>query len=125
MGRKTQRKGAGGERELAAILCAQGYDIQRGGSLSYGTLPDLYGLSGVHIEVKRTERLNLSDAMEQAKRDAARFGDGTPAVFHRRNWQGWLVTMALQDWLALYEMAHKCRCGGHCSAVETGEKAQK
>lgn len=59
MGAKSQRKGADGERELAALLHQYGHEVRRGGSLSYGSLPDLYGLPGVHIEVKRVERLNL------------------------------------------------------------------
>lgn len=41
MGRKSQRKGADGERELAAILREYGYEIKRGGSLSFGEAPDL------------------------------------------------------------------------------------
>ena len=53
MGRSQQRKGTAGERELARILTGYGYDIQRGGSLSFGEIPDLVGLPGVHIEVKR------------------------------------------------------------------------
>lgn len=61
------------------------------------------GLPGVHIEVKRVERLNITEAMAQAIRDAQRFQNGAPAVFHRRNRQPWLVTMRLSDWLALYE----------------------
>lgn len=40
--------------------------------------------------------------MEQARRDAERFGDGLPAVFHRRSREGWRVTMALPDWLEVY-----------------------
>ena len=40
------------------------------------------GLLGVHIEVKRVERLNILEAMTQAIRDADRFQDGVPAVFH-------------------------------------------
>lgn len=102
MGAKSQRKGADGERELAALLHQYGHDVRRGGSLSYGSLPDLYGLPGVHIEVKRVERLNLSEAMKQAERDSARFKDGFPAVFHRRNRGEWLVTMRLTDWVKLY-----------------------
>ena len=85
MGVKSQRKGADGERELADILRGYGYSIQRGGSLSFGELPDLAGLPGIHIEVKRVERLNISEAMKQAARDAGRFRDGSPAVFHRRS----------------------------------------
>lgn len=101
-GRSSQRKGADGERELASILRGYGYDIQRGGSLSFGEVPDLSGLPGVHIECKRAETLRLSEWMAQAERDAQRFGDGLPAVFHRRSREGWRVTMALPDWLELY-----------------------
>ena len=101
-GRKSQRKGANGERELAAILREYGYDIQRGGSLSFGEVPDLSGLPGIHIECKRTEQLRLSEWMAQAERDAQRFGDGAPAVFFRRSRSPWCVVMKLEDWLALY-----------------------
>lgn len=59
------------------------------------------GLPRVHVECKRVERLNVSQAMAQAVRDAERFQDGAPAVFHRRNREPWLVTMQLEDWLAL------------------------
>ncbi|MGM9601130.1 MAG: hypothetical protein ACI3VX_02185 [Faecousia sp.] len=103
MGGSSQRKGADGERELAALLRQHGYEIERGGSLSFGEVPDLVGLPGIHIEVKRVERLNVPEAMNQAIRDADRFRDGAPAVFHRRNRQPWLVTMRLMDWLALYK----------------------
>jgi len=103
MGRVSQRKGADGERELASLLREHGFNIQRGGSLSFGAMPDLTGLPGIHIEVKRVERLNLGEAMEQAIRDAERFHDGAPTVFHRRNRQPWLVTMRLSDWLGLYK----------------------
>ena len=71
----------------------------------YGATPDLVGLSGVHIECKRNERLNVPEAMAQAARDADRFRDGAPAVFHRRNRSGWLVTMRLSDWIELYKTA--------------------
>lgn len=101
MGRGQQRKGADGERELAAILKDHGYQCTRGGSLTYGLAPDLEGLPGIHIEVKRVEHLNVSTAMKQAQRDSEHFG-GMPAVFHRKNREPWLVTMPLSDWLELY-----------------------
>ncbi len=107
MGRSSQRKGADGERELAEILKEYGHDIQRGGSLSYGEVPDLTGLPGIHIEVKRVERLNIQEAMNQSIRDAERFKDGMPAVFHRRNRQPWLVTVRLTDFMKLYQGGHK------------------
>ena len=102
MGKKSQRKGANGERELSLILQGYGYATERGGSLTYGTIPDIVGLPGIHIECKRVERLDLLAAMQQAQRDAARFGDGKPAVFHRKNRSEWLVTMTLEDWISLF-----------------------
>ena len=102
MSSKSQRKGAVGERELAALLSAAGYECQRGGSLSFGEIPDVLGLPGIHIECKRVEKLNVGEAMEQAIRDSERMLDGLPALFHRRNRKPWLVTMRLQDWLKLY-----------------------
>lgn len=102
MGRSSQRKGADGERELARIMAGYGYDLRRGGSLSFGEAPDLVGLPGIHIEVKRVERLNVPEAMLQAERDSKRLQDGAPAVFHRRSRSPWLVTMKLEDWMKLY-----------------------
>ena len=102
MSSKSQRKGAAGERELAALLSAAGYECQRGGSLSFGEIPDVLGLPGIHVECKRAERLNVGEAMEQAIRDSDRMLDGMPALFHRRNRKPWLVTMRLEDWLKLY-----------------------
>lgn len=84
------------------MLREHGYEIERGGSLSFGEVPDLVGLPGVHIEVKRVERLNVDEAMNQAIRDAEKFRDGIPALFHRRNRHPWLVTMRLEDWMGLY-----------------------
>ena len=115
MGSKSQRKGARGEQELAAVLREYGYSIRRGGSLSFGEVPDLAGLPGVHIEVKRVERLNVPEAMHQAARDSERFRDGAPAVFHRRSREPWLVTMRLADWMALYSRQ---------KAVKTAEKEE-
>ena len=80
MGRSSQRKGAAGERELAEQLRQYGYEIQRGGSMTFGSVPDLVGLPGVHIECKRVEKLRLDEAMQQAITDSERFHDGVPAV---------------------------------------------
>ena len=100
-----QRKGAGGEKELTSILRRAGYSVSWGGNRTFGCTPDLSGLPGIHIECKRVEALNVTRAMEQAERDADRFRDGAPAVFHRKNKSPWLVTMKLSDWLPLYASA--------------------
>lgn len=117
-GKSSQRKGAQGERELAKLLEEEGYPMERGGAC-FGTVPDLVGLPGIHVEVKRVEKLNVSEAMRQAERDADRFLDGAPTVFHRRNREPWLVTMRFSDWLAMYKAG--CEAAeGHRSAASSG-----
>ena len=99
MSKSQQRKGRGGELELVRIL--QQYNIPA--EPGQGSTPDVVGVPGIHPEVKRVERLNVPEAMAQAVRDASRFGDGIPTLFHRRNRSPWLVTMQLEDWLELYQ----------------------
>ena len=97
----SKAKGSAGERELARKLREYGYDCRRGQQYSGANGDaDVVGLPRIHIECKRVERLNLYDAMAQAKHDA-RTGE-LPAVFHRRNNCKWLVTMELDDWMSLY-----------------------
>ena len=76
MGSKSVQKGARAEREVQNILRERGFDVQRGGTQSYGQRPDLYGMDHVHLEVKRTENAKIWDWMQRSKEDAARFGDG-------------------------------------------------
>lgn len=102
MGAKSQRKGRAGELELARLLQGCGYDVQPGRAVSYGATPDISGLPGIHIECKRAEQLRPYSWLEQAERDAVRFGDGLPAVFFRRSRSPWLVVMKLEDWLKIY-----------------------
>lgn len=102
-GRTSRNKGKVGERELAAALRAEGFESARRGQQYSGseTSADVVGLPGIHIECKRVEKLNIYEAMEQARRDAGESGE-LPAVFHRRNRKPWLVTMPLSDWMILY-----------------------
>ena len=97
----SRAKGAKGERELARKLREYGYDCRRGQQYSGANGDaDVVGLDGIHIECKRVERLNIEDAVAQAKRDA-REGE-LPAVFHRKNNHEWLVTMPMDDWMRMY-----------------------
>ena len=61
---------------------------------------DVVGLDYIHIESKRVEKLNLEEALEQAKRDSKK--GQLPAVFHRKNNKKWKVTMELSDWIQIY-----------------------
>ena len=55
-------------------------------------------LSALHIEVHRTERLRLEQALAHA---GARSHNRLPAVVHRTNRSGWKITMSLPDFLRL------------------------
>lgn len=107
MAAKSQRKGRSGELELVRVLNDNGIPARPGDPVSYGSTPDVVGVPGIHPEVKRVERLNVHEAMAQAVRDSKKFGDGLPAVFHRRNRTEWLVTMTLTDWIRIYKRFKK------------------
>lgn len=124
-GRSSVRKGANGEREVMNILREHGYPVERGGTQSYGQRPDLYGLDGVHLEIKRSECVRIWEWMQQSKQDAVKFEDGWPTVIFRRSRQDWLICMQLSDWLDLYERAQDCKCGGRCSAAQTSKKRKQ
>lgn len=97
----SKSKGAKGERELARVLRQYGYDCRRGQQYSGANGDaDVVGLPGVHIECKRVERLNIHDAMDQAKRDSR--DREIPAVFHRKNNCEWLVTLQIDEFMKLY-----------------------
>lgn len=98
----SKQKGARGERDLARALKEHGYDCRRTQQYCGAAGDaDVIGLTGIHIECKRVERLNLDDAMAQARADAK---DGNmPAVMHRKNNGKWRVTMDLDDWIRIYK----------------------
>lgn len=101
MATNSKRKGKEGELELAHKLKEYGYNAKR--SVQYNGKDgqaDVLGLPHIHIECKRVEKLNIYDAITQAKRDAKN-GD-KPAVFHRKNRCNWLVTMELDNFMELY-----------------------
>lgn len=99
-GKRSREKGKRGEREIASLLREYGYDARRGVQYKGGQdSPDVIGLPGTHIEVKRTERLNLYDALSQSKADA---GDDMPIVVHRKNNAEWVVIQPLSDWINLF-----------------------
>lgn len=106
MGKSQQRKGRDGEREICRIFQTYGISAKPGQAVSFGSTPDVVGIPNIHAEVKRVERLNVPESMAQAVRDSEKFNDGTPVLFHRRNREGWLCTMRLQDWVMMYQNAY-------------------
>jgi hypothetical protein len=97
----SREKGKRGERQWRDELRAQGYAARRGQQFSGSPeSPDVVcpALPWIHFEVKAVERLNIEEAMEQARRDA---GAKTPIVAHRRSFRPWLVTMEAETFFRL------------------------
>lgn len=98
----SKQKGKAGELEFSNLCKEHGFDTRR--SQQYAGInndADVVGLEGIHIEVKRVERLNIDNAIEQAIRDKA--DEEMPIVAHRKNRKPWLVTMLADDWFELYK----------------------
>jgi Holliday junction resolvase len=99
----SRAKGASGERELANKLKEHGFTARRTQQFC-GKAGDsdvvCEELDSYHIEVKRVQNLNVDKAIDQATRDC---GDKTPIVCHRKNNRPWLVTMYIEDFLALVQ----------------------
>ena len=105
MGKMSRDKGKRGERMIAGLLRAEGYDARRSAQFSgkTGQAADVVGLPGIHIEVKFCEAMRLYDWMAQAIRDSSAAGKGDlPAVFHKKNNADILVTMRFEDWIRIY-----------------------
>ena len=109
----SRQKGAAFEREVAKALTAEGFPSKRGAQVTQGawglSAPDVVVpcLPDWHFECKRhgRARLNLDDAICQARRDANKgLGAGKyrySAVIHRNDHCDMLVTLTMHDFCAL------------------------
>src|SRR3954468_18092462 len=99
----SREKGKRGERQWRDELRANGYAARRGQQFSGSPdSPDVVcpALSWIHFEVKAVEKLNIEEAMEQARPDARGQESGVgsqrvkvPVVAHKRSHRAWLLTM--------------------------------
>lgn len=97
----SRNKGASYERHVAGLFKSEGYEARRGQQYCGANGDaDVIGVKGIHIECKAVERLNLYDAIAQAKKDAKN-GD-LPVVVHKKNYCKDLVTMEFSEWIKLY-----------------------
>jgi Holliday junction resolvase len=102
LGKKQREKGKRGERELANKLKEYGFNTRRGQQFCGANGDaDVVGLPNIHIECKRVEKLNIYNAISQAKADAKE--EEMPAVFHRKNNCEWLVTMPFEYFMQIYK----------------------
>ena len=110
MGKMSKRKGASGELEAAAKLNEiLGTRFHRGRQYHGGPeSPDLAGdVPGLHVEVKRTERLRLWEAVRQAQEDAG--VDQVPVVMHRANRKPWVVIVEADLLIRLLDVVDGAR----------------
>lgn len=102
----SRNKGKRGELEAAHLLQNHGYDTRRGQQFAgINGDADVVGLPGIHLEVKRVEKLNIDEALVQAIRDKR--ANEIPIVMHRKNRTKWKVTMLFDDWMELYKAWEK------------------
>lgn len=106
MGKSERRKGQVAERDVAAILSEYGFIARRtplsGGMDWKGDLRSPDGESpipGVHIEVKRQERLYIPSWIRQAEADCPE-GDTAIVVF-RQSREPWRVVATLEHYLSI------------------------
>ena len=84
MSKFSRDKGKRGEREVALILREHGFEARRGQQYCGANGDaDVVGVPGLHIEVKRTEKFRMYEALDQAINDARE--DELPVVFTRKN----------------------------------------
>ena len=95
----SRNKGKVGELEWVHFLKDHGINARRSQQFC-GTSGDADVISDLpfHWEVKRVEKLNIDNAMEQAIRDTQ---GNIPVVAHRKNRKEWLCTLRAEDLLSL------------------------
>lgn len=101
----SKRKGKKGELYVVNRFKEHGYECNRTAQFkgNTGRADDIEGIDYIHAEVKFVEKLNLSEAMNQAIRDnleSTRIA--FPTVFHKKKYQELMVTMRFCDWIKLY-----------------------
>ena len=105
MSASQRRKGKDGELELARLLREYlGVDVTRNLMQSREGGPDLSGISGWALEVKRAARPRLAEWWLQAGQQADVVGL-KPALAYRLNRQPWRVVVALRHVATGFENA--------------------
>jgi Holliday junction resolvase len=100
-GMNSRDKGKRGEREAARVLREVfGCEFRRSQQYAGGvdSADVVGGPADLHWEVKHQERMRLYDWIDQAVADS---GERTPLVLHRQNRKEWLVTLRVNDLVAL------------------------
>ena len=104
MSKSQREKGKRGEREIATLFRAHGFQARRG--RQYKGSPDSpdveHNLPGdLYVEVKFRENISPYAALEQVSCDAGPWYD--PVVFVRKLKKPWIVVMDADDFLGIME----------------------
>jgi len=105
----SRSKGNRGELELSHWLQAQGYEKARRGQQYHGGpgSPDVVGVPGMHIEVKRVAWLGRLRRWLKQSHDEAGI-DEVPTVFARDDGdKDWMVVMDAFAFIELWKAAHR------------------
>ena len=108
----SRSKGVRGELEAAVEIRKYEFDARRGQQFSgSGDSPDvIHSVPGIHLEVKRSEKLRIWVAMDQANNDCP--VDKKPVVMHRKNNREWLAIQSFRHFMEtqqeLEELRRKC-----------------
>ena len=108
MSARERMKGKVGELEVIHLLSDHGWKDARRTSDGRGqqTRGDVTnGPAGVHIEVKRVERVNIPAAFRQAVADANTHD--IPVVVHRPSRMPWMATIELSELLTLLALRER------------------
>lgn len=99
----SRSKGASAEREIALLMRQCGYANARR-SAQYcgntGDAPDILGVDGLHIEVKRREQIQDEVFIQQAEKEAKK--GLVPIVMYRRSREKWKVCLRLDVFMAIW-----------------------
>jgi Holliday junction resolvase len=101
----SRTKGATAEREVVQIIREHGWQQATrtsDGRRQFGRGDVAGGPAGVHIEVKRQEKLNVPAAFRQIESDAD--VHDVPVLVHRPSRQQWMATLPLDELLALLKL---------------------
>ena len=98
----SKKKGSRGELLFVKLCKKYGYNVRRTQQYcgNTGDAADVTNLSGIHVEVKCVQALNLAKAMEQAVNDCK--DDKIPIVAHKKDYKPWYITMSAENWFKLY-----------------------
>lgn len=97
----VRNKGAGGEREAAALLRSYGFEARRGQQFS-GTKesPDVISsLPDFHLEIKRTEKMEVYVWLEKALSET----DEDVMILHRKDRGKWIAILEADTMLAILQ----------------------